>query len=75
MARSLTNERLPTMNITATAAWKAIEAHRQSLSPVHLRELFARDPNRVAALSLGFEGLLFDFSKQRMDSTTLALLV
>jgi len=63
------------MNITASAAWKAIEAHRQSLAPVHLRQLFARDPDRVAALSLSFDGLLYDFSKQRMDSTTLALLV
>ncbi|EXI82813.1 MAG: Glucose-6-phosphate isomerase [Candidatus Accumulibacter appositus] len=63
------------MNITSSAAWKAIEAHRQSLSPVHLRKLFANDPNRVAALSLSFEGLLFDYSKQRMDSATLPLLV
>jgi len=62
------------MNITSSAAWKAIEAHRQSLSPVHLRELFASDPNRVATLSLSFEGILFDFSKQRMDSATLPLL-
>jgi hypothetical protein len=58
------------MNITASAAWKAIEAHRQSLSPVHLRELFARDPGRVASLSLSFDGILYDFSKQRIDSTT-----
>jgi glucose-6-phosphate isomerase len=63
------------MNITSSAAWKAIEAHRQSLSPAHLRQLFANDPNRVAALSLSFEGILFDYSKQRMDSATLPLLV
>ncbi|WP_313951481.1 glucose-6-phosphate isomerase [Accumulibacter sp.] len=63
------------MTITASAAWKAIETHRQSLSPVHLRQLFASDPDRVAALSLSFEGIFFDFSKQRMDSTTLDLLL
>ena len=62
------------MNITASAAWKAIEAHRQSHSPVHLREMFARDPGRASALSLSFDGILFDFSKQRIDSTTLPLL-
>ena len=62
------------MNITASAAWKAIETHRESLSPVHLRQLFARDPGRVASLSLGFDGILYDFSKQRIDSTTLPLL-
>ncbi|HRF10682.1 MAG: Glucose-6-phosphate isomerase [Candidatus Accumulibacter phosphatis] len=63
------------MNITASASWKAIEAHRLSLSPVHLRQLFASDPGRVASLSLSYDGILYDFSKQRMDSTTLALLV
>jgi len=63
------------MNITASAAWKAIEAHRQSLAPVHLRELFTRDPGRVASLSLSFDGILYDFSKQRVDSTSLPLLV
>ena len=62
------------MNITVSAAWKAIETHRESLSPVHLRQLFARDPGRVASLSLGFDGILYDFSKQRIDSTTLPLL-
>jgi glucose-6-phosphate isomerase len=63
------------MNITSSAAWKALEAHRQSLSPVHLRQLFASNPDRVAALSLSFADILYDFSKQRMDSATLPLLV
>ncbi|MEF8724656.1 glucose-6-phosphate isomerase [Candidatus Accumulibacter phosphatis] len=63
------------MNITSSAAWKALEAHRQSLSPVHLRQLFASNPDRVAALSLSFADILYDFSKQRMDSATLPLLL
>ncbi len=63
------------MNITASASWKAIEAHRLSLSPVHLRQFFANDPGRVASLSLSYDGIYYDFSKQRIDSTTLALLV
>jgi len=62
------------MNITASVAWKALEAHRQSSSPTHLRERFARDPERAAALSLRFDGILFDFSKQRLDATTVPLL-
>ena len=33
---------------TATS-WAALEAHRQSLAGTHLRELFQRDPGRVAA--------------------------
>ncbi|MCM8595053.1 glucose-6-phosphate isomerase [Accumulibacter sp.] len=62
------------MNITASAPWKAVEAHRQSLSSVHLRQLFSRDPDRAAALSLAFDGILFDFSKQRVDPSTISLL-
>jgi len=41
---------------------------------VHLRELFARDPGRVASLSLSFDGILYDFSKQRIDPASLPLL-
>ncbi len=62
------------MNITASDAWKALEAHRQSTSGSALRERFARDPNRAATLSLRFDGLLFDFSKQLLDATTVPLL-
>ncbi len=62
------------MNLTASTAWKAIEAHRQSLSPVHLREMFARDPGRVSSLSLRFDGIYYDFSKQRIEPATLPLL-
>ena len=42
---------------------------------MQLRELFADDPNRVAVLSLAFDGILFDFSKQRLDSNTLGRLL
>jgi glucose-6-phosphate isomerase len=42
---------------------------------MHLRELFAGDPNRVAACSLAFNGIFFDFSKQRIDSNTLGRLI
>ena len=63
------------MTITLSAAWRAIETHRESLAGTHLRELFADDPERARDLSLAFEGILFDFSKQRLHRTTLPLLV
>jgi glucose-6-phosphate isomerase len=62
------------MTITRSAAWRAIETHRESLAGTHLRELFADDPQRARDFSLVFEGMLFDFSKQRLNRTTLALL-
>ena len=63
------------MMITNSAAWAALDTHRQSTGKTHLRELFANDPKRVESLSLSFEGMLYDFSKQRLTSEILGLLV
>ena len=63
------------MTITASPAWAAVSAHQKSLASTHLRELFANDPQRVEALSLSFEGLHYDFSKQRVTPQTMDLLV
>jgi len=40
-----------------------------------MRDLFKADSNRFAKFSLSFEDLLFDFSKHRITSETVALLV
>lgn len=63
------------MTITASRAWKAIDAHCQSISKTHLREMFASDPGRVQSLSLTFDDIFYDFSKQRLTAETLDLLV
>ncbi|OFZ89258.1 MAG: glucose-6-phosphate isomerase [Betaproteobacteria bacterium RBG_16_64_18] len=63
------------MTITQTAAWRALETHSESLAGTHLRALFADDPERAKDFSLAFDGILFDFSKQRLHRKTLALLV
>ena len=63
------------MTITASHSWATLAAHHQELGKKHLRELFADDPDRAAALSLSFEDILFDFSKQRLNRETLGLLV
>lgn len=62
------------MTITASPAWAAINAHYQTFAEAHLRDLFANDPKRVESLTLSFDGLLFDFSKQRLTAETLGLL-
>lgn len=63
------------MTITASHSWATLAAHHQELGKKHLRDLFADDPERAAALSLSFEDILFDFSKQRLNRETLGLLV
>jgi glucose-6-phosphate isomerase len=62
------------MTITASPAWAAIDAHRQSFGKIRLRDLFASDPQRVDSLSLSFDDIFYDFSKQRLTSETLGLL-
>jgi len=63
------------MTITATQGWADLCAHHQKTGKTHLRELFAGDQLRTEKLSLSFEDILFDFSKQRVTAETLALLV
>jgi glucose-6-phosphate isomerase len=61
--------------LTETAPWKALETHHREIGEVHMRELFAVDPRRFDRFSIELDGLLFDYSKNRIDETTVALLV
>ncbi len=61
--------------LTEQPAWKALEAHHQSIRVAHLRELFARDPGRGERLALDAAGVYLDYSKNRITDDTVALLV
>jgi len=56
-------------------AWKALSAHYQEVRNLHLRQLFADDPERGQKLVCEAEGLYLDYSKNRLTEHTLALLV
>ena len=56
-------------------AWQALEAHYEQMSKVHLRQLFAEDPQRGEKMALETEGLYLDYSKNRITAETLALLL
>ena len=60
---------------TDCAAWGELEtlAHRLGATPT--RELFARDPRRFAHFSLQAAGLVFDYSRQRIDAPALDALL
>ncbi|MCL2075671.1 MAG: glucose-6-phosphate isomerase [Betaproteobacteria bacterium] len=59
-------------------AWQSLAEHARLTAHRHLRELFAEEPNRFRDFSLTLsshdDGLLLDFSKQRIASATLPLL-
>jgi len=56
-------------------AWSELRAHHESLAGVHLRQLFADDPDRGVRLTAEAAGILLDYSKNRITDRTLALLV
>jgi glucose-6-phosphate isomerase len=62
-------------SLTETPAWKALDAHRVSMGRKHMRELFRADAGRFDALSLRFNDILFDYSKNLITAETVALLI
>ncbi len=61
--------------LTQRKAWKALAAHYKDLRGVHLRQLFADDPERGRRLCAEGAGVYLDYSKNRVTDETLALLV
>jgi glucose-6-phosphate isomerase len=56
-------------------AWKDLATHYKKIQDVHLRELFADDAKRGERLTAGAIGLFLDYSKNRVTSETLNLLI
>ncbi|MCA0958877.1 glucose-6-phosphate isomerase [Muricauda ruestringensis] len=65
---------LPTINPTATNAWKKLQQHYQETKEVHLRELFSEE-GRGKKLSIQWNEFLLDYSKNRISDKTLELLL
>ncbi len=60
--------------IKTTEAWRALDAHQREIAPLHMRDLFAAEPDRFDRYTLRTGSLLLDFSKNRITDETLALL-
>ncbi|NBC08079.1 MAG: glucose-6-phosphate isomerase [Bacteroidetes bacterium] len=60
---------------TQTEAWKKLQAHYEQLKAVHMKQLFADDPQRFDRFSIKFEDILVDYSKNRTTEETMALLL
>src|SRR5437762_4593603 len=56
-------------------AWRALEKHYEELRDLHLRDLFAQDPERGERLVAEGAGLYLDYSKNRVTDETIALLM
>ncbi|WP_437558501.1 glucose-6-phosphate isomerase [Acidithiobacillus sulfuriphilus] len=62
-------------SLTALPSWHALEQHRQSMHALHLRELFAADPERGRRFTAEGAGLYLDYSKNLITDETIALLI
>ncbi|HEX4350618.1 MAG TPA: glucose-6-phosphate isomerase [Verrucomicrobiae bacterium] len=56
-------------------AWSALSEHFKTAEGVHLRDLFAKDPDRGKRLTAEAIGLYLDYSKNRITDKTLKLLM
>jgi glucose-6-phosphate isomerase len=63
------------MSITHLPAWQALKAHKSVMEKVHMRQLFAADPQRGERFSRVFADILFDYSKNLITTETMDLLL
>lgn len=60
--------------LTESHVWQALIRHQKEMANRHMRDLFAEDAQRFERFSLRLGNLLFDYSKNRITSQTMALL-
>lgn len=57
--------------LTRSSAWKLLEEHFAKISHSHMRDMFTEDPQRFENFSLKLNDILFDYSKNIIDSETM----
>ena len=65
----------PKTNPTTTTAWKKLVKHQKAMQATPMKTLFAEDPKRFSEMSLQFEDILVDYSKNIITAETLKLLL
>jgi glucose-6-phosphate isomerase len=66
---------LPKINLTETKAYTYLTDQFEKMISTDLKDLFKSDPARFDKFSIQFEDILLDYSKNRLDDETLALLI
>ncbi len=62
-------------SITNSKEWKALTRHWNEMESVHTRSLFDSDSHRFSNMSIESSGILFDYSKNKLNELTIDLLV
>jgi glucose-6-phosphate isomerase len=61
--------------LTSRRTWKDLQSHHEKIRDLHLRDLFASDPQRGERFSAEAVGVYLDYSKHRITDETLPLLL
>jgi glucose-6-phosphate isomerase len=61
--------------LTKRKAWKALKGHYKDVRDLHLRDLFAQDPERGERMTVEGAGICLDYSKNRITEETFKLLM
>ncbi|TLU66712.1 glucose-6-phosphate isomerase [Thalassotalea litorea] len=59
---------------TQLSGWQAVEQHAETMKSQHMKDLFANDKERFQKFSLSLPSMLFDYSKNLVDETTMQAL-
>ena len=62
-------------NPTKTEVWKKLTTHYKETKDTRLRDLFSSDTNRAEKFTLQWKDFLFDYSKNRISTETMQLLL
>lgn len=65
----------PSIDPSTTPSWKFLKQHFEELSDKNLKTLFKEEPDRFSKYSLCLPDLVFDYSKNNLNSDTLRLLI
>ena len=74
-AKSRRPKQIKVKPLTSLAAWKQLKLHAREMAGIHLRTLFADDPQRGERLTAEGAGLFLDYSKNRVSTETLKILL
>ncbi len=61
--------------LTTSSAWIALQQHYREMKDFSMRNAFDRDAGRFKQFSVELNGILFDYSKNRINEETLPLLI
>ncbi len=56
--------------LTESSSWLALAKHYHEIKDIHMCELFENDPDRFSHYSLELNDILYDYSKNRINSKT-----